>query len=80
MDLSAGGMMDFSAGSMLASMLVSTAGFSVFLYGKRQTRAPQMLGGAAMMVAPYAAGGAVGILSAGALLGLGVWLAVRVGL
>jgi len=61
-------------------MVVSTIGLGVFMYGKKQTRGPQLAGGAALMVAPYLVGGAAGILGAGAVLGLLVWLAVRAGL
>ncbi len=72
--------MDFSAGTLMASMLVSTAGMGVFIYGKRQTRGPQLAGGMALMVAPYLVAGAAATLVVGAALGLGVWLAVRAGL
>ena len=72
--------MDFSAGTMLASMIVSTAGMGVFIYGKKQTRLPQVAGGLALMLAPYLVGGVTAILAVGAALGLGVWLAVRAGL
>ena len=72
--------MDFSAGTLMASMVVSTAGMGIFLYGKKQTRLPQLAGGLAMMLAPYLVGGVAGIFAVGAALGLGVWLAVRAGL
>ena len=71
--------MDFSAGAMMASMVVSTVGMGVFMYGKKQTRAPQMAGGMVLMMAPYVAGGVVATLAVGAVVGLGVWLAVRAG-
>ena len=78
MDLLGG--MDFSAGALMASMVVSTIGMGVFIYGKKQTRFPQLAGGLALMLAPSFAGGATGILAVGAVLGLAVWIAVRAGL
>ena len=43
---------EFTAGWMLAGLLVSTVGFGLFLYGKKQTRFPQLIAGIAMMVYP----------------------------
>jgi hypothetical protein len=44
--------MDFDAGSILASLAVSGAGFVTFLYGKKQTRIPHMVSGILLMVYP----------------------------
>lgn len=38
---------------MLASMLIGVLGFGIFIYGKRQSRFPHLLGGLALMVYPY---------------------------
>ena len=71
--------MEIDAGWMLAGLLVSTVGFSFFLYGKKQTRFPQLLAGMAMMIYPgFVASPAIMLAIFGALLG-GVWVAVRAG-
>lgn len=41
--------MDFSANWLMASMLVSTVGGGFFLYGKKQSRLPQLLCGLALI-------------------------------
>ena len=63
----------------MASLVVSSVGFGVFLYGKREARFPQLLVGLVMMVYPYFVSGTAATWSiAGALL-LGLTLAVRAG-
>ena len=70
---------DFSASWMLAGLLVSTVGFGLFLYGKKETRFPQLIAGLAMMIYPgFVASPMVIIAIGGALVG-GVWVAVRAG-
>jgi hypothetical protein len=39
--------------AMLVSMLVSTVGFAIFWYGKKQRRIPQLALGLLMTVVPY---------------------------
>ena len=71
--------MDFDANSLLASLLVSSIGFVLFVYGKKMARVPQLAIGLALMVFPYFVSGAIWILLIGALvLGL-LWVAVRAG-
>jgi len=41
--------MDFSASWLMASMLVSAVGGGFFLYGKKQSRLPQLLCGIALI-------------------------------
>lgn len=72
--------MDFSAGTLIASMLVSTIGFGLFLYGKRATRFPQLLCGLALMVFPYFTGSVMVIYGVGTVVLGGLWLAVRSGM
>ena len=72
--------MDLSAGSLFASLFVSTVGFGLFLYGKKATRVPQLAVGLAMMVYPYfvvSAAWSLGIFGA---LCAGLFLLVRAGL
>ncbi len=39
--------------SLFASMFIGLIGFAIFVYGKKQARAPQLLIGIAMMIYPY---------------------------
>ncbi|MBK8177694.1 MAG: hypothetical protein IPK67_02070 [Planctomycetes bacterium] len=41
--------MEFSANWLMASLLVSTVGGGLFLYGKKQSRLPQLLCGIALI-------------------------------
>jgi hypothetical protein len=71
--------MDWSTGAILASFLVSTIGFGLFLYGRKQTRTPQLVVGLAMMSYPcFVASAAVTWSVAAALLSL-LWLGCRLG-
>lgn len=72
--------LDLSPGTLLAGMLVSTIGLSVFVYGKRAQRLPQVLAGLALMVFPMFVNGAVAMLTVGGLIVGGLWLGVRLGL
>lgn len=65
--------------ALLAGFVVSTIGFSLFLYGKKQARPPQLVAGLLMMLVPFAVPGAVWIYVSGAALGAGTWAAVRAG-
>lgn len=70
---------EMTAGWMLASLLVSTVGLGLFIYGKKQTRVPQLVAGLAMMIYPgFVASPAWMLAICGALCG-GVWFAVRAG-
>ena len=72
--------MDLSASSLVASLVVSSVGFALFMYGKKQVRVPQYSVGMVLMVAPYfttTAGNTFGL--AGVLL-CGLVIAVRSGI
>lgn len=71
---------DLDGNSLLASLLVGLVGTGIFVYGRRQSRFPQMLVGAVLVVFPYfvssvalMAGIAVGLV-------LALWGATRIGL
>ena len=49
---------DLSAGSLFASLLVSTVGLFLFLYGKKTLRFPQLSSGLVLMIFPYFVPGA----------------------
>jgi len=72
--------MDFSAGSLFASIVVSTVGFGIFQYGRKQRRVPQVAVGMALMGFPYFAAGPIAVYGIGVALVLGLWLATRAGL
>lgn len=72
--------MDFSAGALFSSLVVSSIGFALFLYGKREQRWPQLVGGMLLMGGPYFTGSALATLAFGAVIGLALGLAVRAGL
>ena len=72
--------MDIDANALLASMAIGCIGLVAFLYGKKQSRIPQMVVGVALMVYPYfvsnlfiMAGIAVALLGA-------LFVAVKLGL
>lgn len=58
--------MEFSANWLMASLLVSTVGGGLFLYGKKQSRLPQLLCGIAL-IAQSMLVGSVGWMFAAAL-------------
>lgn len=71
--------MDLSAGSLMASLLVSSVGFGVFLFGKKQMRPPQLIAGGALMAYPYFLSDPLPMLGVAALLLLGLYGALRAG-
>jgi hypothetical protein len=72
--------MDFSAGTLFASLVMSTAGFGLFLYGKKELRIPQLVVGVVLMVYPYFVEGALTMWAIGGTLLLALFAAVRLGL
>lgn len=72
--------MNFSAGALIASFLISTVGFGFFLYGKKSTRLPQLVTGVAMMVYPYFIASTFWMVGIAVVLVVALWLAVRSGL
>jgi hypothetical protein len=75
-----GRVVHLSGNQLLASLLVSSIGFVLFVYGRKLARAPQLVAGLALMVYPYFVSSAVAtLLVAAGLLGA-LWLSVRLGL
>ena len=72
--------MDFSAGTLIASLVVSSIGFGFFLYGKKQVRFPQLIVGLVMMIYPYFVAGPVAVWSIAGALVLALVVAVRLGM
>jgi uncharacterized protein (DUF983 family) len=66
--------------SLLASVLVGSIGMGLFIYGRRQRRAPHLAIGIVLMVFPYLVPSvALMVVIAAALVGL-LWLASYLGL
>ena len=72
--------MDFSPAALLASFVMSTAGFGLFLYGKKALRGPQLVVGVVLMVYPCFVDGAPALWAVGGVLLIALLAAVRLGL
>jgi len=70
---------EFTAGWLFASLLVSSLGLGLFLYGKKQARIPQLVAGLAMMIYPVFVASPLFMLGIGVVLVAGLWFAVRAG-
>jgi len=64
---------------LFISLLVSSVGYVAFVYGKRQSRAPQLLAGLTLMIFPYVVDGALRMVLIAAAIVLAMWIAVRLG-
>ena len=71
--------MSFEPGWLIASLVVSSIGFVLFVYGKKMVRIPQLVVGLAMLVYPYFVPNVIAMLIVAAVLSLALWLAVRLG-
>jgi hypothetical protein len=71
---------DLSTASLFANLVVSTIGFGIFLYGKKERRPPQLITGVLLMVFPYFVGSASWMLAIAAAMIAAMWFAVRRGL
>jgi hypothetical protein len=67
------------ASSIIAGLGVSSVGFVLFRYGRKQQRPPQMLGGLLLMVFPYFVPSVVWMLALGGVICVLLWVAVRAG-
>jgi hypothetical protein len=72
--------MDLTPGSLFASLIVGSIGFGIFLYGRKQSRLPQLLTGLALMTYPYFVASVAWMLGIAGVLLVGLTLAVRAGL
>jgi hypothetical protein len=72
--------MDLEASSLIASIIVSSIGFVMFAYGKRQHRMPQVVVGILLMGFPYLVPSVPLMAGIAAVLLGGLWLAIRFGL
>ena len=70
--------MNLSPAWLLSSLLVSTVGLGFFLYGKKQTRIPQLLAGIALMIEATFIPSPGWMVASGLLVLGALWGAVRV--
>jgi hypothetical protein len=71
---------DLSPGWLLASFLVSTVGLALLVYGKKQTRLPQLLAGFALLLESAFLPTPVTMLAGAGLALAALWIALRAGL
>lgn len=71
--------MSLDGNSLLAGFAVSLVGFGFFMYGRKQSRAPQILFGLISMVYPYFVASPAWIFAIFAALIGAMWLALRLG-
>jgi len=64
---------------LLVGLVASGAGLVLFTYGRKQQRLPQLAGGVALIVYPYAVSTVVALVVVGLLIGGAVWVATRLG-
>ena len=64
---------------LFLSLIPGGIGFVLFVYGKKQQRWPQLIGGIVFMVYPYFTPTALSLTAVGLTVGACVWLAVRLG-
>ena len=64
---------------LFLSLIPSGIGLILFVYGKKQERWPQLVGGVALMVYPYFTPGLRSLVGVGLLIGTLLWIAVRQG-
>lgn len=71
--------MDFDANTFLLSMLIGSVGFVAFVYGKKQSRLPQMVAGVTLMAFPYFVSNAWVMLAIAVGVLVAMYGAIRVG-
>jgi hypothetical protein len=72
-------MLDLDPGYLIASMLVSSVGFVLFSYGKKQRRFPHTAMGLVLLVYPYFITNVVLMLTIGGVLMVLLFAAVKLG-
>lgn len=72
--------MEMTPASLAVGLVVSAIGCGLFLYGRKQTRAPQLVAGLLLLALPMCGLGPWWVAGGGAACIAGTWLAVRAGL
>ena len=71
--------MSLDPGVLFLSMVISSLGLGIFVYGKRNARGPQLVVGAALMVFPYFTSAATPLMGIAGLLLAALWWALQLG-
>ena len=69
--------MNLDPGSLFVSLILSSAGFVLFRYGRQHMRMPQLVAGLVLMVFPYFVSGVAAMLGVAGLIGALLWVALR---
>ena len=64
---------------LFLSLIPSAVGFVLFMYGKKQARWPQLVGGLALMVYPLFTGSVGGLVGVGLAIGGAIYYALHAG-
>jgi 4-hydroxybenzoate polyprenyltransferase len=64
---------------LFLSLIPSGIGFVLLVYGKKQERWPQLGAGLALMVYPYFADTVTTLVAIGLVIGVALWVAIRLG-
>jgi len=71
--------MSLDPGVLLVSLMVSTVGAALFIYGKKQSRLPHLAAGVLMTLSVFAPGAILPLVISALVAGALIW-AVRLGL
>ena len=71
--------MDLDPTWLLLSLIPSSVGLVLFMYGKKQERLPQLVVGFLMMIYPYLVSSVSALIVVGLLLWGALWYALRLG-
>lgn len=72
--------MNLSTGWLLSSLLVSSVGVGFFVYGKKQTRLPQLVTGIVLLVESTFVPSWIWMLTSAGLVLAGLWGMLRAGI
>lgn len=64
---------------LFLSLISGGVGFVLMVYGKKQGRWPQLVAGLLLMVYPYFATTTASLVATGSIIGVALWLTVRLG-
>ena len=64
---------------LFLSLIPGGVGFVLLVYGKKQQRWPQLAAGVTLLVYPYFTDTVSGLIGIGAAIGVGLWIALRLG-
>ena len=71
--------MNFDPAWLFLSLIPSGIGFVLFIYGKKQSRMPQLVAGILLMVYPILTPTVLSLVLVGVVICAALWLAVRAG-